>query len=138
MTTDAIPFKKNHHGRNIRRLREMLGVKQEAIAIELEMTQQNFSVLEQKEEIDDVVLDKIALALKVPVNAIKNMNEEATINYINTFHDNSGSGQNSFSTNTNSTLTFNPLDKIVDLYERLVKKKEDQVAFLEQFIKDKK
>ncbi|WP_306353863.1 helix-turn-helix domain-containing protein [Flavobacterium sp. '19STA2R22 D10 B1'] len=139
MTTDAIPFKKNHHGRNIRRLREMLGVKQEAIAIELEMTQQNFSVLEQKEEIDDVVLDKIALALKVPVNAIKNMNEESTINFINTFNDNSSGIQGSYLDNTNNpTFNFNPLDKIVDLYERLVKEKEDQVAFLEQFIKDKK
>ncbi|WP_306353090.1 helix-turn-helix domain-containing protein [Flavobacterium sp. '19STA2R22 D10 B1'] len=139
MTTETMPFKKNHHGRNVRRLREMLGVKQETIAIELEMTQQNFSALEQKEEIEDKVLDKIAKALNVPVEAIRNMNEEATVNYINTFNaEVSHSGTVGGGNNNDCTLNFNPIDKIVELYERLDKEKAEKIALLEKFINDKK
>ena len=83
---------KVHHGRNNKRLREMLGVKQEYIASELDMTQKLFSKLKQKEQIDDEVLQKIALILNVPMDAIKNLNEDATTNYINTFNNNQGNG----------------------------------------------
>ncbi|WP_306353655.1 helix-turn-helix domain-containing protein [Flavobacterium sp. '19STA2R22 D10 B1'] len=134
MTAETMPFKKNHHGRNVRRLREMLGVKQETIAIALDMTQQNLSALEQKEEIEDKVLDRIAQALNVSVAAIKNMNEEATINYINTFNDSSGQGCFANS----STLTFNPIDKIVELYERMLKVEQEKVALWESFKKEEK
>ena len=51
-TTDADSAPKVHHVRNIKRIREMLGVKQEYIANELSMTQQTVSKLEQKEEIE--------------------------------------------------------------------------------------
>ncbi|WP_306353515.1 helix-turn-helix domain-containing protein [Flavobacterium sp. '19STA2R22 D10 B1'] len=140
MTADTIPFKKNHHGRNVRRLREMLGVKQEAIAVELEMTQQNFSVLEQKEEIEEKVLDKIAKALKIPVEAIKNMTEEATISYINTFNaevTSTGAG-GTIGNHNHSTFSFNPVDKIVELYERLDNEKAEKIALLEKLLQDKK
>jgi len=131
-TTEASPSPKVHHGRNIKRLREMLGVKQEYIANELNMTQQTISKLEQKEEIEDEILEKVAKSLNVPMDAIKNLNDEAATNYINTFYDNHGHGF--FSNNFN----FNPVDKVVELYERLLTAEKEKVSMLEKLLEEKK
>ncbi len=69
-TTTTSP--KVHHGRNIKRLREMLGVKQEHIANELNMTQQAISKLEQKEQIEEEILERVSKVLNIPLDAIKN------------------------------------------------------------------
>lgn len=114
MDTDTLMMPKVHHGKNIKRFREILGVKQETMAFELKMTQQAISKLEQKEEIEDDTLNKIADVLKIPVEAIKNMTDEAAVNIVaNTFHDDSA-------LNNNYKCSFNPLDKIVELYERML------------------
>ena len=117
MNTDTIPNQKVHHGRNVKRLRDILGIKQEHLAFELNLSQQTISNLEAKEVIDNETLSKIASIFKVPVDAIKNMTEESTHNYINTFYDNSQQG--GFNTH-NVSCTFNPIDKVVELYERLL------------------
>jgi transcriptional regulator with XRE-family HTH domain len=138
MNTETMPLKKTHHGRNVRRLREMLGIKQEALAFDLDMTQQNFSRVEQKEEIEDQLLEKIANALKVPAEAIRNMNDEATINYINTFNTSDTAISNVSSSNNGYNYNFNPIEKLVELYERMLKTEQEKVATLEQILKDKK
>lgn len=131
-TNTTAPSTKVHHGRNIKRLREMLGVKQELIANELNMTQQAISKLEQKEQIEDEILERVSKVLNIPLDAIKNLSDEATTNYINTFYDNQGNG---FFANN---VTFNPIDKIVDLYERLLAAEKDKVAMLEKLLEGKK
>ena len=126
-----------HEGRNVKRIREILGVKQDALAIELGLSQQAISSLEQKEAIDKDMLEKIAKILKVPVDAIKNFSEEATINIIaSTLHDNSGS--------IFHNAVFNPIDKLFEaleenkkLYERLLQTEREKVALLEKML-DKK
>lgn len=82
MSTETIPMSKTHHGHSIKRVRDMLGIKQETLAAELNMTQQAFSKLEQKEQIEDEMLDKIAKYCHVSTEALKTMSEEATINYL--------------------------------------------------------
>jgi transcriptional regulator with XRE-family HTH domain len=132
------PFSKIHYGRNIKRLREILGVKQEYIAAELDVTQQFVSKLEQKEVIEDEMLEKVAKILNVPVNAIKNLNDELTTNIITTsYHDDSGE-------NHTVNYHFNPIDKVVELYERLLASEEEKlasekekVAMLEKLLSDK-
>lgn len=117
-----------HEGRNVKRIREILGVKQDALALELGLSQQAISSLEQKEAIDKDMLEKIAKVLKVPTEAIKNFNEEAAINVIsNTFNDHSAN-------NINYQCTFNPLDKMVELYEALLKSEREKIALLEKMI----
>lgn len=133
---------KVHEGRNVKRFREMLGIKQEALAYELgeDWTQKKVSLLEQKETIEPDVLEQVAKILKVPVDAIKNFSEEAAINIISsTLHDNAGS------INNNCTLTFNPVDKWLEaldenkkLYERLLKEKEEKIVLLEKLAGEKK
>ena len=94
-----------HEGRNVKRIREMLGVKQDALANDLGLSQQAVSQLEQKEALDKDMLEKIAAVLKVPVEAIRNFDEEKAINIIsNTFHD------NSILNGINYNPVFNPID----------------------------
>lgn len=71
---------KIHQGRNVKRFREMLGIKQEALADQLGWSQQRMSVLEGKEILEPGLLDELAKALKVPSEAIRNFNEEAAFN----------------------------------------------------------
>lgn len=117
-----------HEGRNVKRIREILGIKQDALALELGLSQQAVSALEQKERIDEKILDDVAKVLKVPSDAIKNLTDEAATNFFNTFHDNSG---------FNYQCTFNPLDKYIEaleenkkLYERLLETEREKVALL--------
>src|SRR5690242_20371996 len=87
MTTNEMK-EKVHQGRNVKRFWEMLGIKQDALAIDPgdDWNQQKVSLLEQKETIDDDLLQQISDVLKVPVEAIKNFDEEKAFNIIsNTF-----------------------------------------------------
>jgi transcriptional regulator with XRE-family HTH domain len=118
---------KPHHGRNIKRFREWFDIKQETLASELNWSQQKVSLLEQKEEIEDSVLEEVAKILKVPVDAIKKLDEEQAINFINNTFNHSGLF------NRDCTLNFNPLDKIVELYERMIK---DRDALIEELKKN--
>ncbi len=124
-----------HEGRNIKRIREILGIKQEALADALGLSQQAISSLEQKERIDDKIMADVARFLKVPSDAIRNMTDEAANNFFNTFNDNSG---------FNYQCTINPLEKYIEameenkkLYERLLQTEREKVALLEKMM-DKK
>jgi transcriptional regulator with XRE-family HTH domain len=122
-----------HEGRNVKRIREMLGIKQDALAFDLGLSQQAISALEQKEALDKDVLEKIAAVLKVPVEAIKNFDEQAAVNFIsNTFNNNSHDTSTFNVLNLNPT--FNPIDKIIELYERMLKDKTDMIEKLEELL----
>ncbi|NBA88295.1 helix-turn-helix domain-containing protein [Emticicia sp. CRIBPO] len=138
MTHTATPNKRIHEGRNVKRFREMLGIKQEALAFELgeEWNQKKISILEQKERIQTPVLEQVAAVLKLPVEAFMNFDEEQAVNIISNTFDN-GSILNGINYNP----TFQPIDKIVQLheekialYERMLKEKEEMIARLERLI----
>lgn len=119
-----------HEGRNVKRIREILGIKQDVLAMELGLSQQAISSLEQKEALDKDMLEKVARALKVPAEAIKNFSDETAINIIsNTFHDNA--------VNMNYQCSFNPLEKMVELYEALLKSEREKIALLERMVEKK-
>lgn len=126
--------KKIHQGRNIKRFREMLGIKQEALAFELgdDWNQKKISLLEQKEMVESDILTQVAQILKVPVEAIENFDEEQAVNIIsNTFNDQSN-GYNYY-----PNFTFNPLDKMVELYERMLEQQREMIEKLERLIERK-
>src|SRR6185437_15928984 len=107
----ATNTKKIHEGRNVKRFREMLGIKQDALANELgdDWNQQKISLLEQKETVDPTILQQVSAALKIPVEAIQNFDEEQAVNIIsNTF------GDDAFNNSFNyGTMNFHPVDKII-------------------------
>ncbi|GAA6765353.1 helix-turn-helix domain-containing protein [Flavobacterium johnsoniae] len=130
MSTTSKP---KHIGRNISRIRELRGMKQEALAQAIGTNQQAISGIEGSETIDDTKLTKIAEALGVTVEAIESFSEENVFNYFNTFNDsvsNSNFGHNNI-------CNFNPLDKVVELYERLVQAEKDKNEYLEKLLKGK-
>lgn len=129
---------KVHEGRNIKRFREMLGIKQETLAQELgdDWTQSKISHLETKETVDQAILDQVAKILKVPVEAIKNFDEEAAITIVaNTVNNNDHATGNSLFM---YQPTFNLVDKVVELYERLLKEKDVEIENLKKQIGGKK
>ena len=131
--------KKIHEGRNIKRFREMLGVKQDALAADLgdDWNQQKISLLEQKETIDTALLQQISAALKIPAEAIQNFDEEQAVNIIANTIDNGAIGYQ-----RNENCTLNPIEKIIQLheekialYERMLKEKDEMMARLEKMIR---
>ncbi|CAI2767194.1 helix-turn-helix transcriptional regulator [Flavobacterium collinsii] len=124
--------KSKHIGRNISRIRELKGMKQEALAIAIGVSQQSVSNLEASETIEAAKLAEIPKVLGVTVEAIENFSEENVINYFNTFHE---SVTGSFI--TNNSCNFNPLDKVVELYERLVQAEKEKNEYLEKLLKGK-
>lgn len=120
-----------HIGRKIASIRELKGIKQEALAIDLGVSQQAVSNIEKSEKIEDEVLEKISRSLGVTPEAIQSFSEEAVINYFNTFKDSSiNQGQNYH-------CTFNPLDKLIELveenrklYERLLQAEKEKNQLL--------
>jgi transcriptional regulator with XRE-family HTH domain len=130
MSTETKP---KHIGRNISRIRELRGMKQEALAQAIGTNQQAISGIEGSETIDETKLANIAEALGVTVEAIKSFSEENVFNYFNTFNEsvsNSNFGHNNI-------CNFNPLDKVVELYERLVQAEKDKNEYLEKLLKEK-
>jgi len=142
MNTEAIPEKKAHHGRNVKRLREMLGIKQETLAEGLGLSQQTVSRFESQEELEDDILNKIACILHIKAESIKNFDEDAAINIIhNTFNSNDNSIINAI----NHNCTFNPIDKVIQLYdekialyERLLQAEQERNSLLEKLLAEKK
>ncbi len=121
-----------HEGRNVKRIREILGIKQDALALELGISQQAISALEQKEALDKEMLDKVAKALKVSSEAIKSFNEEIAVNFFNTFNDDS-INHGAFAA-YNFNCTFNPLEKVIELYEALLKSEREKIVLLEKML----
>lgn len=131
MNTETVAMPRVHQGKNIKWFRDILGVKQETLAIKLNMTQQAISKLEQKEEIDEDTLKKVATVLQIPAEAIKNKPEEYAFNFVgNTFNDTS--------VGTNYQCSFNPIDKVVELFERMLKLEQEKVSLLQEALRDKK
>ena len=135
--------KTSHIGRKISRIRELRGMKQEALAAELGISQQSVSSLEQSEHIEDEKLERVAKVLGVSKEAIENFSEENLIYNIQNNYEGSNKGASSVSV-SNLNCTFNPLDRLVQayeekekLYERLLKAEKEKVAYLEKLL-DKK
>ena len=116
----------------------MLGLKQEGLAYELgeDWNQKKVSLLEQKEVVEDALLEQVAKVLKVPAEAIKNFDEEKAIFNIQNNYEGSNEGVTSVSVQ-NYQCTFNPIDKVVELYEALVKSEKEKVEMLQRMLGEK-
>lgn len=114
-----------HIGRNISKLRDLKGIKQEEFARMLGISQQAISRIEHKKDLDDDMLQKIAEKLDVTIEGIKQFSPDATINSINQ------QGGNVFV----EKLYINPIEKIEELYQKMLKERDNTIELLREEIK---
>ncbi|RNC64777.1 helix-turn-helix domain-containing protein [Proteiniphilum sp. X52] len=119
---------KRHIGRNIQRVRMYLGVKQEALGVDLGISQQDVSRIERDNKIEEKMISQIANVLGVPPDIIRDFDENKVINNINHIKDNTFH-QNSPSSNIQQ---FDPFEKIVELYKRLLKSEKEKTELLKK------
>lgn len=157
MLTDMVEKQQNekrqhvHHGKGVRFVRESLNISQIGLGKLIGETQQRISCWELKESLDESKLKRIADALKVPVEMIKNFSpEENAKNVINgnnqqnennTF-DNASIGQEIIGSQTNQ---YQVDTKIIELYESIIEEKNKlltekdlRIAELQRQLEDKK
>ena len=125
MTEDTA---KKHIGRKIECIRELRGIKQIRLAKLMGVTQQTVSKLERSEEVDEDRLLKVATALGVTPEIIRNFNEESL--FTNVQH-NSDTASNNFIVN----YQIHPIEKVVELHERLLQAEQEKNALMQALLK---
>ncbi len=145
METKEQTSKNTHHGHAVKRFRHTLGIKQEALASMMGLSQALISTYEQRKVLNDDVIERFAKALNVAPELIKELEEDPVTFIIenNTFAE--GSVGNIASTNENFGNTYNPIEQILELnnektalYERMLELEKEKNALLETLLKDKK
>ena len=134
MSTTTDRPKNIHQGRNVKRFREMLGLKQEALAVELgeDWNQKRVSLLESKEVIEEDILQQVAAILKVPVEAIKNLDEDKAVQIIaNTFNDEAVAYAQYYKCN------INPMEKWIESLEEIKRLHEEIKGLYERLLNNK-
>ena len=127
-----------HVGRNLQRIRVYLGMKQEALASDLGVSQQEISKREKQDEIEDGLLTKIAEVLGISTDVIKDFDVEKAICNINNYKDATISPGATATVYAAHTQQINPLEKVVELYERLLKSEQEKIEILRECIKQGK
>lgn len=115
-----------HVGHNIQKFRLIRGISQSGLAHILEqklgrsVSQQLVSDIEDRESItDEDMLNKIAEILEVTPEALKNVDFETAINIIGTtFTTKDQSPAINQPIHSTINQTFNPLDKLIELFEK--------------------
>lgn len=104
-------------GQKVERIRTFRGFKQEYLASKLGVSQQTVSKIEQQEEIEEDLLKQIAEVLGVTPEVIKNFDEDKITYIINHQYN---IYNNEIKDNATNNFVFNPIEKIAELYERLL------------------
>lgn len=127
-------------GMKVKRVREILRVKQSALASSLggDWNQKKISLLEDKEEIDDQMLEEIANALKVPVDVIRNFDESTVMNIQNNYEGSNSGSLNNYGTIDYAGKWIEAIEEIKDLYERLLQSEREKVEMLNKLLEGKK
>ena len=114
----AFQEEKIHEGKNLKRVREIMGMKQEVLGqkCESKFDQRRISEFENSWTISEPNLKELADALGVTVEFIRSFNEEKAIYYIQ--HNQDTSKQNSL--NHFPTITYESDNKLEALLEKLI------------------
>ncbi len=114
-------------GQKVERIRMFRGIKQEYLANKLGISQPQVSKIEQQEEIEESLLNQIAEILGVTPETIKNFDEDNLTYHINNQY-------NFYNTeikdNATNNFVFNPIEKIAELYERLLNSEREKNELL--------
>lgn len=113
-------------GPNIKFLRNLKGLKQETVAIELGISQAEYSLIENSDIIDDEIIFQIAKILNVTAEVIKEFNESQAFYSIENKVDNTTITENAHGIHQ----VFSPIEKVVELYERLLASEKEKIEIL--------
>lgn len=135
--------RKKHIGRDISRIRDFVKINQGELASRLGVTQRAVSKYEQSEDLEDKQLDRIANALGVTSEFVRNFSDESAVyNTQNNYDSTTVNGANVI---TGETITFNPLEKYIEaieenkkLYEALLKSEREKIVMLEKMLGEKR
>ena len=116
-------------GQKVERIRMFRGFKQEYLASKLGVSQQTVSKIEQQEEIEENLLRQIAEALGVTPEVIRNFDEDKITYVINHQYN---IYNNEIKDNATNNFVFNPIEKIAELYERLLKTEREKNELLKK------
>ncbi|QKJ28400.1 helix-turn-helix transcriptional regulator [Mucilaginibacter mali] len=117
-----------HIGKKIERVRKLRGLTQEDVAVGLGITKQAVSKIEQSENIEEDRLKQIADVLGVTLEGLKSFRDE-TVLFTANFYE--GSSVTNSSINTREcTQINNPIEKIIELYESILKVEREKIDIL--------
>lgn len=136
METTCTRKPKVDHGKNVERLCEILGVTDEKLAEMLDVDLETTKQYKESETLPDDVIEDIAQVLNIPSAIIKKMGDEnMNVNIQNNYE---GSNSNASQVAVqNHTFIMNPFEKVVELYDRLLKTKDEQITILEKKLNEK-
>lgn len=143
MKTEADTLEKPnvHQGHNLKRVRESKGLSQHDLESLVHLSQQTISRYEDKKVIDDEMLQRFSKALEVPVEIIKEMEED---NLVNFYIENSTFGAGNNFVNYGTITNNNALEEIlklsnekIDLYERMLANEKEKITLLEKLLDNK-
>lgn len=128
---------KSNHGPNVRRWREWKNMNQDVLAEMIGVSQATLSLYEKKEKLDKEILEKIAKALEIPVEAITELGKDTSVNiFSGTWNENATGSLNGY--------VYNPIEKLIEvynekeaLYERMLREKEETISLLHEVLKGK-
>ena len=132
----TVSGKKSDVGRNIVQLRRIRGMSQQDLATKMKIKQQTLSKIENSEEVDDETLERVAQALEIPAEVIRNYDHEDTINYIVTNNTITAEEGDGFVMKKEIINNNNPLDKVTELYERLLTEQKEKYEELKKQLND--
>ena len=136
MEAEELTVGRVHHGHNIRRFRIEKNMNQEVLSQLVHLSQSAVSKYEQMRVIDDEMLHRFSRALGVPFEYLKSLEEDAqtVVFENNTVNNNDQASANigGYVEENNRGNNYNPIEKITELYERLLKEKDEKYAALER------
>lgn len=140
METEEIRNAKVHHGHNVRRVRREKGLNQDVLAESAHVAQQTISRYESMKEIDDEMLERFAKGLGVSAEYLKTLEEDAPMLIFenNTVENQPGAAIGTIGAvagndnNMTTTNHFDPIEKITELYERLLSEEKAKNEQLQQ------
>ncbi len=137
METEEKTLKNTHHGHAIKRIRHTLGIKQDALAADVGISQTMISRYEQKKVIEDDMIKEFAKALNVAPEFIKEMEEDpVTIIIENSNIENNTGAAGYYIAGDN--INNNPIEKIAELFEKLLQAERKKIELLEKLLKERK
>ena len=138
-------MKNTHHGHAIKRFRHTLDIKQETLAVEMELSQALIFTYEQRKVLKDDVIERFAKALNVAHELIKEVEEDQVTLIIenNTFDKGCMAGiyYNDGDIHNNS----DPIEQILELnkektalFELMLELEKEKSVLLEKLLEDRK